>query len=828
MGSLLTLLLPTALLPTAHAGDLRVAYTVSAAGSLTQTAASADERWVAFLDDSVGQLYILDTDSWGFTTTAPCPSEATAADVAVWDGDADGVVRFYVACSDGTLSWTDMIDAGATNAGDDEQVAVGAGAALGVAADDDEVLVIAESADTGANPEVYTVTPSAETPAASYIGDFGSSGYVDAEITGDYLVVAHGSANLSKVDLSAGGISQDSENISFDITDLLPGDDTMVFLAGGDGGVGKFLVGDNDLQIVIDDNASTGPSIATALAAADEGMWVADGGLASFLLYDHTPGTSSLGTEIQAEVAWPESDDTAAEMPGIVEMATISGYTLAGTDAGELWVLTDRPWVDIDSPTSSTLGEGDTLSLTFTADIGGTWTAYLNPDTDGTSLDSGTITAGETATVELEIGESWAEGSNSVRVEVDDGDGAGHDTETVTVDNPPGQVTFSSSNVTFGNGSLRVDFDGLSDTDISTYALYITTTSFSADDWETGGPDFDGDDDLSDLFADEGEYIELSAADEVGVTITPLTNDQTYYLAVRATDEGGLEGPMSNVVTGIPEETFSAAERAGELGGFCSHDGRAGGRAGGAGLLGLLLVGAGALRRRRGAVLGLAALGVGLALPQDAAADDEAESVLETEFPKEASHGFATLTYGPIWMTDENIQSVFGDSGHQMMWFEAGPTFSRVFETAIAAGWLQEMGWLISEDGASSSEHDMLTILAFAANASFRLDFGDKQFLVPFASAGADYWLWRENWVDDTASSGGDSIGGGKWGWHWALGGQLRLNSLEPARASALQARTGIDASYLVVEYRGSEIGEEQTGLLFTNSALGIGIRLDY
>ena len=72
------------------------------------------------------------------------------------------------------------------------------------------------------------------------------------------------------------------------------------------------------------------------------------------------------------------------------------------------------------------------------------------------------------------------------------------------------------------------------------------------------------------------------------------------------------------------------------------------------------------------------------------------------------------------------------------------------------------------------------------------------------------------------------SIGGAKWGWHWSVGGLIRLDGLEPSRASRLQTRTGIDSSYLMVEYRTNEIGEQQEGLDFNSTALGIGLRLEY
>ena len=67
----------------------------------------------------------------------------------------------------------------------------------------------------------------------------------------------------------------------------------------------------------------------------------------------------------------------------------------------------------------------------------------------------------------------------------------------------------------------------------------------------------------------------------------------------------------------------------------------------------------------------------------------------------------------------------------------------------------------------------MLTILPLNLSGTARLDFWEGQFLVPYASGGIDYWIWKENWVENDAEV---SVTGAKLGYHYAFGGQLLLS----------------------------------------------------
>lgn len=58
---------------------------------------------------------------------------------------------------------------------------------------------------------------------------------------------------------------------------------------------------------------------------------------------------------------------------------------------------------------------------------------------------------------------------------------------------------------------------------------------------------------------------------------------------------------------------------------------------------------------------------------------------------------------------------------------------------------IREKGFLIAEDGSVSTQEDQLSVIPFSASGILRLDILNDQVLVPFATGGADYWLWQEN-----------------------------------------------------------------------------------
>ena len=97
-----------------------------------------------------------------------------------------------------------------------------------------------------------------------------------------------------------------------------------------------------------------------------------------------------------------------------------------------------------------------------------------------------------------------------------------------------------------------------------------------------------------------------------------------------------------------------------------------------------------------------------------------------------------------------------------------------------------------------------------------------EQPIVPFISTGYDYWFWRETWKKN------GNISGSKTGTHMAYGLNILLDMFQPGRASRLQAQTGVTDSYITVEFRSQNVGEDQGGLTFSGDSVTIGLKLDH
>lgn len=785
----------------------KVSWTSAVGTSVPDLQASSDGRWVALLEEGSGEVRFLDTWSWSVEqANAPCVDAKVTAQ-ALWEDDTE--LRLYVGCSDSTVRWLSLVAGDWTSS--DESVELDGGEVLGMAESNGAVIIVAAQADEGGNPMVHHLDPTdgGLDETGGYPETLGYNGFVDLAATDAYVVVAHGGDNVSKIDVATGSPTVNAMGqSSLDAVDVILTDSGTFLISGGQAVVDLEL-STNDLALAIDSGDGIEDVGAGIVTDDGDSFLLADGGRGEFLLFTMGASSGLPGDEEQDSFAFPDASSGAL----VRELVSVGEHLVAGTESGEVWVLGAAPWVEA-SVSPGTATSGEVVTVSFTSDEDGDWEVRFGGEgnDDGELVDSGELVAGAELTAELTVDADWVEGDNAVRVVVTDSDGnEGHDVGFVEVDNPPGAVSLSDASLGFGNSQLTLTFEGLEDADLDYYTIYITTSPFEPDDYETGGPAFDGDEDL-----DEDD---LTVDGEPGATViqtlSPLTNGVVYYVAVRATDAGGQEGPMSDVVSASPQETFGAAARAGEQGGMCGTVAPAS-----VGLV--ILAGLAALGRRRGGAAAVLAGGLGLGLVGTAEA---AEDVI---VDKTKTRGSVSLRAGPIALEDSTLTDVFGETGNEVIWLEGGPAFGSVLELHVGMGWLQEMGWLLTEDGAQSDEHDMLTCLPFTAGATLRLDVLEEQILVPVVSAGGDYWLWRENWYVNPDVGGSDRIGGAKYGWHWAVGGQLLLDSFEPRRASKLQARTGIDDSYLVFEYRDQTVGDWQSGLNLGGTSWSLGLKVRY
>jgi hypothetical protein len=827
--SLFALALSAGICATALAGEPdRVAWSSAEGTTIEDLSATEDGRWVAFTETGSDEVRFLDAHSWEVVgATAPCGGGLGGVAIA----GSEGAYEAFAGCDDGSLvritldDWgvvdvgSGGSDGGDTGGGDDAgdgwDSAVtlsGAGAVLAVETNGTTVYAVAEQDEGNPRAHQVDIASASETTGDNWPSLFGQGGCSDTWLGASYLFMSHGSQKVSKLQLSTGSISISSENISADMTDMDAVDDNAAFLANTEGGVIKYLPngGTDTFQIMLDQYNSELVSVQAVGIDGDEGY---------IAVYDDGPGEVAVFDFTNNAVGTTELERF--EAANITELVSLGGYLVGGGESGELQVITDRPWVEIATvdPSSSVIS-GQEVSVTFTSDKDGSYQLYYSPSDGGTAelLDEGDCSADVEATASFTVGSGFEEGDNVLFVMVTADGVTGYDRTAVNVDNPPSAVSLSTDSETgvgFGDSQITVRFEGIDDEDLSSYFIYVTVSEFSADDWPVGtygGPDFDGEDDL--IFP--VEVTGFSPGQDVTKTISPVTNEVTYYVAVRAKDAGGQESAMSNVVSVTPQPTIGAAELAGETGGYCGTRSAWGFAA--LGLAGLL-----ALGRRRGAGVGVAALLLALALPKAQAAVDE------DEHPR--ANGNVELRYGPYFPGVESVTDVYGDTGHQVLWLEGGVKITRFAELDVGAGFYQELATKVSvaDTDYHSSEHTMLTAWPLTAALTGRLDIFHEQLLVPTARIGMDYWLWKENWYVNPDVGGTSAISGGELGWHWGVGVNLLLDRFDKRRASWLATSMGIDDTYVVVDWRTQTLGQwgEDGVSLFDGSMITIGLKLD-
>jgi hypothetical protein len=769
---------------------------VTATGALT-IKSSSDERYVGVLSSTA--LDIIDTETWDVQTAGVCGG---AAGLAVAEDAASGDVVFYFGCADGTVNAVQVTDGALDTWG---AVTVTDNAVQGLAVEDDTLWVLAAAEDGGfVVVPVMTADLSASAVSTSTLA---TSGFEDMESMSGYVLVNHGSNNLSRIDVSTGSAAvAPNDALGSDFQDMAVYANG-IFLADGDGALVRYQVsgGINPFQYILDEE--DGLLECTALTIDDAGEWLAlaDDGASSLFLFPFDSGTYGVTSEPLATL------DLSA-VGALTGLTDAGDYLFAATSAGEVLVFTELPWVEIVNPPTASYITGDQVSLQVTSDLAGDWTARLGA-VDGEVLASGELSADEAVDVTFTVGDDWEEGDQRVFIVVDSSGLVGRAAFDVPVDNPP--VAPDISEVGFGDGKIIVSFAGDAPADFARYDIYLTTTAFVAADYSEGGPAYSGPDDgISSPIA----LTIDDPAEPVEIEITGLTNGQTYYVGVRAVDASDTEGPMSDIYEVTPAETFGAADLAGEKGGFCATTPHAAGL--GLGLIALL-----ATRRRRREAGLLAALGLALSPVAQAAEPVKGHRDADGELVLDRS---MQLSVSSLGLADTNIQSVYGDRAMLVIHGQASLQAFRVLQLDAGMGAMRKAGTMVTADGVAGSEEAKLTLVPLSLGVTARLDLIDGQPIVPYGAVALDYWLWREREgsIDPTSPFDLEAMGGGKPGYHYALGLNLLLDWLDPRGASEAGAVWDVDDTYLSVEWRRDSMFSTE-GLSFAGNTLTVGVKVD-
>lgn len=775
-------------------------------------------------------LVLLDTWRWIAPEDLDSPCTVTAVGVA---DQADGDVRVGIGCDDGTIRlrvW-DGTSLGPWRGGEADIADDDAGAVRAVTFDEDLALyaiVEANTGGTGARTVRFTVQ------GDGYVVDraYGANGLgilpggfvdtVEQVVQGAVqVVVAHSSTRVSTWNPLAGTVASAIGAMGgVDVTDLAPRSAGGAWVADArNGQLATFL---GATQAALFNVAQSGLVDPTSLVE------FVDGGTLRFLIAD--------GSDVIVQDALPGAElDRFQVAPAndLVDLVVgLDGWIVGGSSTGQLAVLTDAPWLSSLTLTPEEVTEGTPVEVAFTTDMPGRWTIRRGGGLgrDGVELASGTASAAGEVRASFTVDAGFGEGGEIVWAFLDAGDGArfGHIAGTVTLDNPPGRVELRPSDVSFGNGALRVQVRPLSAADIEGYDLYLSTTEFSAADYPAGGPTGQVGDTISPRTLsppDDGAPFE--------VTLGGLANGQTYYIAIRARD-ASVEGPMSNVQSGTPQDTLFASQSAGDPGG-CSGETTASScsSAGGGWLVGLGgLLGVLATRRRRaGAAIGLAA--ALFAMPAHAQDSDSGtrRRPLAGLLGEDLTPAWVNVEigYGSFGFDDDAIRTVYKDRAG-IMRIETGLQLFRVAEIDLGIGLLQPTGNTLSADtGQPSGEQVRMVWMPLTMALTGRLHLLDEQPIVPYARVGLDYVFWKEAPLDaDGKVVAADRVAGSKRGWHWGVGGNILLDLFAPRRASMLEASSGINDTWLYVEYRRQLVNNGGPGLDFSGWSIGAGLKIDY
>lgn len=768
-------------LASALAADLpdRLGTVVAVSGDPTDLALADDGMWVATVGG--GTAFVLSTATFEATAVSTCAGAEAVTATPIEDGTA-----FWIGCEDGTVQLVYAWNRGAV----DEAVTgseVAGGAIRGLETDGEILYVVYDDGDSLAVTAWDTVADA--TASGSWPVSLSGSPdtLADTAFAEGILYVVHASDDVSKV-FSDGSYAINQENLGGRTWRDAEAYGTVgAFLADGSGGVVRFDNADNEYTILLDGVAD---EVNGVCVGGDDGFFAVGAGDA-LLLYDFD--------------TVPGDELDALDGVALHEMRWADGYLYGLDEEGGLQVLTGRPWVEASASTSAEVTVGDTLGLSVTSDEAGALSIYAGGTAarDGQLLWEGELDGA--AELDLTVDDAFEEGENLIWAFVEAGGRLGHGAVVVDVQSPPSRVSLNAGDVGWGDRLVRLAFDPVSDNDVVTYHVYLSDQPFEGADWPSGGPVFTNEDGVE-------APVALAADGALEASFYPLQNGTTYYVAVRAEDDAGLEGEMSEVIAVTPEETMSAAEARGDEGGFgCASTGAGAGA-------GLALAGLLAAAGRRGRRSGLVALaGLGLAAAPAAHAKDASEPV---------PHVTVQVRGGPMSLQDEYIRTAQGE-WNKIARLEYGWT-SRFVEVNMGAGYYREQGWLFTSSGESSDEEDYLTIVPLSLTGTLRLDFAKEQLLVPVGRIGGDYWMWKEKWWVPEGSTEDNTRASGRLGWHWAAGGMILLDVLDRKTASELQATTGIDDTFLVVEYRRTMMQHDANKLDFSDKEVTVGLKCDF
>ena len=519
-------------------------------------ALSDDDRYLAVSGKGDSGLLVWDTWSLssGPVSASPCAPVAAVEFVA----QLTTTDRFYVGCESGQVYYVDVDSSSIPprlTVSAAIELNLGSGDVIDLAFAEGDEYVHALVLDAG-YMSIHRVSVTQDTATAivpaQVVG--GTPSALAIGSSGTPLVVTRSDGYLSWIDRSGDSYATPSNVlVSF-------------------GGVlsSAAVSSEHALVFVADSGEATLWSLPLAAAAQSTAVvddvsgaaWV-ELGEESGQLLAWTAGTGTLVEVYDTAGTLQQSIDLADSSAVACAVASESAATayVAAAD-GTLRVLSDRPMIEGLSSSVAIVGGDEPFSVSFTSSLEGSWDLSLGGtgvQGSGSSLASGDTLAGELVSVPLTGSDLSAEGANRLFVFVTSSTGTAVDSLAVTLDEPPSAVT--SVTLSAGDSRLVLEWSAGDEDDLANFTIYLSDDLFAASDESLPT--------LSTLTsADEVSYpLTVAAglaAESHSLEIEGLSNGVAYYVSLKAVDSGGLEGPLSAVVSAVPEATCGAAECAGD------------------------------------------------------------------------------------------------------------------------------------------------------------------------------------------------------------------------------------------------------------------------
>ena len=158
---------------------------------------------------------------------------------------------------------------------------------------------------------------------------------------------------------------------------------------------------------------------------------------------------------------------------------------------------------------------------------------------------------------------------------------------------------------------------------------------------------------------------------------------------------------------------------------------------------------------------------------------------------------------------------------------------------ATAGIWSVEGALKSAGSSEMTSDQTELALYPLSVELSYYLDSFSAFFpIIPYGRIGADYCIWEiEDGAGDTANfvyqtTDGrleyEAFGATK-GWHYAVGVQLLLDTLDPITADAFERDAGVRNTYLGLEFRNAQIDDfgSSQSLRLGGKSLNFGLFID-